>query len=263
MFAFYNSVIREVVESLRRWPLWTALAWEDIHDRYRRTVLGILWVTLSFALFCGVKILIFGTLARASPDFFSAYVVVGFLCWQFISPVVTDGCNVFIVSRGLIRGASLPLPVFILQSITRVAILTAFNAVAGFLILLFIGWPRSPVALAAVAAIPIYLATATAVQLILGTATASLRDLAPVVSTVMRVMFFLTPIIWIPAELGSIGNIAWFNPITHYIEIVRAPIVYGEVPEASWIIVLCCTLAFWVVAIAIFGCFRRRIVYWL
>ena len=263
LLAASRRTVRDTRESLDRWQLWTALAWEDLRDRYRRTFLGILWIALSFALFCGVKILIFGTLAKASFSFFSAYVVVGFLCWQFISPVVTDGCNAFISARGFIKGSSVPLSVFVFQSVARVSIITFFNAVVATIILIFVGYPKSPVALAVVPAILIYLITAFPVQLILGTAASAIRDLGPIVSTAMRILFFLTPIIWIPSELGRVGEVAWFNPIAHYIEVVRAPILYGSVPLTSWMVVLSCTLAFWILALPLYGNLRRRIVYWL
>ena len=47
--------------------LWLNLALEDLRDRYRRTVLGVAWIAISFALFVGVKVLVFGRCPRRAP----------------------------------------------------------------------------------------------------------------------------------------------------------------------------------------------------
>src|SRR3546814_13953213 len=58
---------RDWREAFGRMPLWSALAVEDLRDRYRRTSLGLAWVVLSFAAFVLVKVAIFGQLTTASP----------------------------------------------------------------------------------------------------------------------------------------------------------------------------------------------------
>ena len=50
MQSFLDVTQRDAVSALAAWRLWTMLAWEDIRQRYRRSVLGPLWITLSMAV---------------------------------------------------------------------------------------------------------------------------------------------------------------------------------------------------------------------
>lgn len=258
-----SFVMSDLSEALRRWPLWTALAWEDIRQRYRRTVFGALWAAIAFALFCGVKIAVFGASSGAEQGFFAAYVILGFWVWQLISAVVTDGCSTFINVQSWIKGARLPLSLFVLQSITRLAILSGFSLLAAIPLLLFVGQPVGPVAFASLPALLAYVLAAIPVQLLLGTLCSLFRDLQQIMSTVMRVLFFATPIIWLPGRVGRIGEFAKYNPFTHYIEIFRSPIAYGQIPWTSWAVVCVLTAAVWMVAILVFHRYGRRIAYWV
>ena len=58
-----STAVSDWKRALSMWRLWVALGHEDIVDRYRRSLLGTAWVVLSFALFVGVKLSVFGQLA--------------------------------------------------------------------------------------------------------------------------------------------------------------------------------------------------------
>ena len=36
--------MRDVVDGIKAYPIWTTLAWQDIRQRYRRSVLGPFWM---------------------------------------------------------------------------------------------------------------------------------------------------------------------------------------------------------------------------
>lgn len=253
----------DLADGARRWRLWTVLAWEDLRQRYRRTSFGIIWAALSFGLFCGAKIAVFGLVSGLDLPFFAAWVVLGFLAWQFISGAVVDGCSVFISADNWIKGVRLPFSTFAYQSVARLAIVTAYAAGAAVLILLAIGQFRSPMALAALVAVPVFLVNAFLVHLLLGPVCARYRDVQQLVQTTMRIMFFLTPIIWVPSQLGPYAGLADLNPFTHYLAIFRAPVVDAAVPWTSWFVVLAITAALALAAFAVFGLARRRMVLWL
>ena len=84
---------RDWVAAAGKPSLWVNLALEDLRDRYRRTVLGVMWVVISFALFVAVKVLVFGQMSAASNREFAIFVTLGFGAWTFISSMVADACN--------------------------------------------------------------------------------------------------------------------------------------------------------------------------
>jgi ABC-type polysaccharide/polyol phosphate export permease len=214
-------------------------------------------------MFIAVKYYIFSSINRVNETYFLVWLILGYWSWQFITSVTTEGCNVFINAKGWIDGTRLPLPVYCFQSITRETIVWAYAAGAGLIILGWLGYPKTWMALASLPAIPFFLATAPAVQLLFGTISAGARDVAQIIKTVMRVAYFMTPILWIPSENGHLKWIAKFNPFTHYVALVRTPFMEGTIPWDSWLFATLTTLALWVVALSVFAANRKKIIFWL
>jgi ABC-type polysaccharide/polyol phosphate export systems, permease component len=96
-------------KSIHMYTLWSNLALEDLRDRYRRTVLGLMWIVASFALFVLVKVLVFGQLTAASRAEFGVYVTLGFGLWAFINSMVMDACTAYMHARPWILAICDPL----------------------------------------------------------------------------------------------------------------------------------------------------------
>ena len=41
--------MRDIIAGLRAYELWTTIGWHDIRQRYRRSVVGPFWITISMA----------------------------------------------------------------------------------------------------------------------------------------------------------------------------------------------------------------------
>ena len=92
---------------------------------------------------------------------------------------------------------------------------------------------------------------------------ARFRDLPQIVSTLMQVVFFATPIIWSTEALSGNAVLWTANPFYHLIEIVRAPLLGFPVPLHSWLAVAGITVVGWAVTLLMFRQFHRRICYWV
>jgi lipopolysaccharide transport system permease protein len=77
------------------------------------------------------------------------------------------------------------------------------------------------------------------------------------------VLFFITPVIWSPALLGSRRWIADANPLTSLIAVVREPLLGNAPTLANYAIVSAMTAAGFVLTMLMYGRFRTRVVYWL
>lgn len=250
-------------ESLSLWRFWLGLAWADWRRRYRRSLLGASWVFVSFALFIGVKVLIFGAMSRQEIGFFTIWLSVGFLAWTYIGSNIVEGCNVFIASSRWIKGARLPYLIYIYQSVVRNIIQFALSAGVVLIALIFVPPPKGWMALSALLALPVYVLSAIWVQLLLAVICARYRDLVHLSQTAVRLLFFLTPILWVPEDFGAFGQYAVYNPFTHYLAILREPLISGAFPVLSWLIVLSITLVGVVAAGCVFALNRKRIVFWV
>ncbi|GAB3379200.1 ABC transporter permease [Lysobacter fragariae] len=258
-----SSAVADWKSALSMWRLWIALGHEDIVDRYRRSLLGAAWIVLSFTLFVVVKISVFGQMANVPPAEFGLFVTIGFGVWSFISAALLDGCAAFIHSRHWILGASTPYPVFILQALFRnLLIFAAMLAV----VLAAVVWKGNPWTLAALSVIPallVYVVTTLWLSAILAPLCARFRDAHHAIQTGMRLMFFVTPILWMPAASPQLEMIAALNPVTHFIEIMRAPLLYGQVPLESWRMVALINLAGLPAGLLVYARTRSNIVFWV
>ena len=95
--------------------------------------------------------------------------------------------------------------------------------------------PWAPVCLTALPALLIYAVTSVWLAAILAPLCARYRDLFHAVQTSMRLIFFATPILWMPSSSGRLMLLAKLNPISHFVAIVRDPLMYDRFPADSWL----------------------------
>ncbi len=105
---------------------------------------------------------------------------------------------------------------------------------------------------------------ALALTLLLGGFCARFRDVMPIVNSVMQIAFFMTPVIWKPAQLGESGMAKLpFNPFFDMLEIVRAPLLGQVPPPAVWFGAIGYSLVLCVLSWVFFARARSRLAYWI
>jgi lipopolysaccharide transport system permease protein len=90
--------------------------------------------------------------------------------------------------------------------------------------------------------------------------------MAPIVSSLLMMIYFVTPIMWLPKTLGN-GELAHillgFNPVYHLLQIVRQPIL-GNVPTAeNWLISIAMVIIGWIGVSLSVRKLTGRIAFWL
>ncbi|MEO1039955.1 MAG: ABC transporter permease [Pseudomonadota bacterium] len=258
-----RSVISDFTRAARLWRLAIDSAWLDWRRRYSRSALGVAWVFFMFAAFVGVKIVVFGNLSPYELNFFAHWLTIGFLLWQFISASMTEGCTVFTGNERWIKANVYPFVSFVFQAVCRHTIQLLVSGVFLALLVVFVPVAEPLALLWFIPGLAIYLITAVWVQLLLGVIAARFGDIAHLVQTLVRLLFFLTPILWVPGQFGRFGEIAYYNPLTHYLAIIRDPIVGNGVPLTSWFVVAVITVLGVALSLAVFAACRRRIVFWV
>jgi len=266
---FFNTptkhilAINDLFEGLISWRLWGLLGWQDIKQRYRRSLLGPFWLTLSMAVMVGTLSLLYGTLFGLDLDDYLPFLCLGFIAWGLISGIVTDGCVAFIGSESFIRQISLPFSVYIYRLIWRNLIIFGHNIVVFIIVaLIFNIWP-SWTGLMLLPGLVVICATGGWVSILLGMICARFRDVPQIVASFIQVAFFLTPIIWKPELLVDRIGFVQFNPFFHFVELIRAPLLGNSPNTISWLITLGITLVGWLITFIIFRRFRSRIAYWI
>lgn len=254
----------DIFSGLWQFRIWRELAWEDFVKRYRRSYFGALWATVSFMIFALAILFFFRSVSGSGNYDMTSYILLGFLTFQLLSNVVNDGANVFISSANWIKSARMPLSLFIYKDISRVLMIFFFNAIGAAILLFAHGYRFPQESYWAAAGFAIILFDAIWVYMLLGVLVSRYRDLAHLIAAVMRMAFFVSPILWEPeVRGGERGMIALYNPFTHFIAIVRDPLLNGQFPVFSWIVVGCISAAVFVVGLLCFCLARRKVIYWV
>lgn len=253
----------DLSEGLRRWPLWVRLGWQDIILRYRRSILGPFWLTLSMAVMVFTIGLLYGSILKVDIREYLPYLTIGLLAWGFISGLINDGCQVFIESDWLICQADLPLSMFPLRVVWRNLILFLHNVPVYIVIVIFLQVKIDWGFLLIIPGLIILIANALWCTILLGMLSARFRDLPQIIESILQVAFFLTPIIWTIEQAGKRRFIIMGNPFFHFIEILRKPML-GETPLLiNWQVSL---LIMFLGGLGTFLFYRRfhgRIAYWV
>ena len=157
----------------------------------------------------------------------------------------------------------LPLSIHVYRLLWRHLLILVHNAAVFVVVaVLFAVWPGWT-GLLALPGLVLLCLNGIWAGLLLAIVSARFRDVPPIVTSIVRICFFVTPIIWMPELMPARPLVLDVNPFFHLVEVVRAPLL-GQVPGlASWIAVLVMTAAGWLVTFAFFRRYRRRIAYWV
>jgi ABC-2 type transport system permease protein/lipopolysaccharide transport system permease protein len=247
-----------------QWWIWSSMAWQDIRQKYRGSVLGPFWLTLSMAMMILMLGTLYSRLLNQDPDTYVPFLCLGLLFWTFISTVMTEGCNCFILAEPIIRQVKMPFSVHVYRTIYRNLIVLGHNAVVYLAVELYYRVPLGPGALMVLPGLALLVLNGIWLSLLLGMVAARFRDIAPVVASLVQIIFFVTPIFWNPASLG--GQHAWLvtlNPIFAMVEIVRSPLLGQPAAPGAWPLALATTVLGSAAAFAFFTRFRARIPFWV
>lgn len=291
----FGRAIADIRGGLRERELWAHLGWQDIKQRYRRSVLGPFWITISQGVLALGLGLLYSQLFKLHIPTFLPYIATGFIVWSFISGCLTDGMETFISNEGLIRHLPAPLTVYAARTVWRQTLMFAHNLIVYVVIVALyftalnhpyelddgvcdatsssichpgLGWSL----LTAIPAFVLLAINAGWVTLFLGVISTRFRDFPQLIGSIIQLMFYMTPIVWPIDQLyagGGRDEVSWalpfvyFNPFYHFVQIIRAPLIGQAVNIWSWVVVLGITAIGWCMALIVMRNYRSRVSYWV
>lgn len=256
---------RDIIDGLKQWPIWVALAWQDTRIRYIRTMLGPLWMTVSMAVFVLALSLVFSAVFNTDLHGYLPFLTSGLLIWGLISGIVLEASTTFANAQLIILSVSAPYSMHIYRAVLRQVIIFGHNALVFLGVILIVGVPVTPATLLVLPGLVLVCITMAWINLVVALFGARFRDLQPIIASVLQLLFFLTPLIWDRGQLSGKANSLWVdaNPFYHLIEIMRAPML-GKTPSLlTMVAVLAMATVGWFLTYLLFARFRRRIPYWL
>ncbi|MEJ5918855.1 MULTISPECIES: galactan export ABC transporter permease subunit Wzm/RfbD [unclassified Corynebacterium] len=266
----FGAAWKDLVVGFGQRELWLQLGWQDIKQRYRRSTLGPLWITIATGAMALALGLLYSLLFQQELSYFLPHLTVGLIVWGFISGCIKDGSMVFIENEGLIKQLPSALSVHVYRLVWRQLLFFAHNMVIwAILVVIFrpnLGWQF----LLAIPALMLIVLNGVWVTMFFGIIATRYRDVAPLLDSLIQLVFYMTPIVWTTKTLTEQGGavaerarIAELNPLYHYLEIVRAPLTGEPLAAYHWWIVLACTVAGLALALLAMRQWRSRVSYWV
>ncbi|KAB8307363.1 ABC transporter permease [Erwinia endophytica] len=255
----------DLVGAMKSFHVIRVMGGQDIRQRYKRSRLGPFWITISMAVMITTMGLVFGNLFKTPLHDFLPYLTLGLIIWGFLLSCITEGCDSLISAEGIIKQLPVPLHVHVLRVVWKNFIIFMHNIVIFPLVLLAVG---KGVDWHVVLAIPGFILLALNISwmlVVMSLICARFRDMTQIILSIMQVIFYLTPVIWMPQLLTHrIGTVLLdFNPFYHFINVVRSPLL-GQAPSVTtWIVTIVMAIIGVVFSTIMTGKFKYRVPYWV
>jgi len=281
----WSRAFGDIRDGFNSRQLWAHLGWQDIKQRYRRSVLGPLWITVGMGVTALGLGLLYSVIFPVKVSTFLPYVTVGFIVWNFVDGCLREGLDTFIANEGLIKHLPSPLSVYILRTVWRQTLLFLHNMVVYVIVaaifftsidhpysmLLNNGGTMHPglswMMLTAIPAFVLIAANGAWVAMLLGIISTRYRDIPQVINAVIQLLFYGTPIVWSLDTVNGASKVAktvlQLNPLYHLVQVLRAPLIGQNPTWTSWCVVVAMAVVGWALALVAMKNYRARVPYWV
>jgi ABC-type polysaccharide/polyol phosphate export permease len=263
-FAFEVSMaLRDLRQSYDRLGLAWALARHDVVSRYRGSILGPFWITISMGLMVlGIGFL-YAQLFQIEVRDFMPHVALGIVFFGLISSIVTEGCDTFVLAKHMLSQTALPMFTFVWRTIIRNLLNLAHHMLIIVAVMVFYDhWRQAQVPIALLG-LTLLVLNASWISLLVAILSARFRDVPPIIVSAMQFALFMTPVFWTPERFPERHALLLLNPFNQMLDVVRAPLLGKPTDPVSWGLLLAFAVVGWVLTFTIFAITRRRIVHYL
>ena len=254
---------KDIIDGFLMWKLWGRLGWSETKRRYRRTLLGPFWVSASLAIFATVLAFVWASLWKQGVREYLPFLVSGLLPWTMIAGCIGESCTTFLNGEGLIKSRQFAYTTLLYVVIARNVIVFLHNLVVYVAIALFAGVAITGWTLLLLPGLLLVIANLAWLSLLITILCLRFRDFAQIVTSLIQISMFVTPVFWSPTRIAS--DLAWLvdaNLLYHMIDVIRAPLL-GHAPSAFSYLVCAGSAVFgWLAAVWLYSRKRHRIAYW-
>ncbi|MGE6377150.1 ABC transporter permease [Peribacillus muralis] len=246
-----SSALTVLKEQINNFYLVRRLSVYEVKSANSNNYLGVLWEIINPMIQISIYWFVFGFIILNRGDNFLPWLMAGIVVWFFVNPATTQTSKSIYSRLNMVSKMSFPMS--IIPSYVIFAKLYQHLMLLGVVIILlgFTGYLPTVY----IIQLPYYVAATVALLfsfgLITSTVSTIIRDVHNLIASLMKVLFYLTPILWVldAKEHPIILNIMKLNPLYYIVDGYRASLL-GE----SWYLIEHWeyTLYFWAVIIILF-----------
>lgn len=259
-----GRAIQDLRDGTLNWRPWFVLGVSELRQRYRRSLIGPFWVTLTMGVQAFVMGVLLSFLFKTDVQKFLPFICVSLVTWALLSTSINYGASAFVSMSSAIQQVPRPLWTYIMLVLWRNALIYVHTIVVFFVPALLLGIYPSWTYLLIPLGVLLLVLNAGWMALVAGIISARFRDVPMIISNAMNVLVWLTPVYYQPEQLGAnTRTILQLNPLSSIIEVARGPFL-NQVPALTdWMTGLGVALFGWLFALALFARARARIPFWV
>jgi len=265
-----NSIPKRIVlafldlkRSALQHRVWFHLGYVEVKQRYRRSVIGPWWISLSMLIFILMMGIVFSRLFHQSLSEYIPFFTAGFLFWTMISSSLMESAEIFKTNAGFIMQTNLPFNLYAFKHMVRQAIILMHNAVVYLLVCVFFKCNPGWVGFLVLPGCVLLMINLYWVCFLVAMLCARFRDMIPIITSCVQIAFFITPISWMPKLLDQNPAILKYNPLTYLLDIVRSPLLGSFPVSQSYMVASCMAIVGLLGTFLVFAFVRARIAYWV
>lgn len=246
--------------------------WFNFAVRYRKTILGPVWILIGPALFVSTLGFLFAYVNKAEQSFFIPYLTTGLITWTLIVGFVTNSTRVFQRNRAIVLQGNMSFMALICTDVMTTILIFAHQVIIIAVVFYIYGIGLSLYSLGSLVGLFLLAVNGLWLTTLLGIVGARYRDIQEITAAVMRIAFLATPIIWLPGGRGVsdiqgrgevISYFLNYNPFYHFLELVRAPLLNYPINPISYAVVGVITLLGSALAYLFYKRFSKHIPLWV
>jgi lipopolysaccharide transport system permease protein len=214
---------------------WLSLVRMDLRTRYRGSFIGIGWSLLNPIMMTVIMCAVVTTLFKQNPRTYATFLFAGLTFWNYVTGITQQGSHCFRMGEYYIRQFPAPMAIYPLRTVLGCA---THYCLALVLVIALTAWTHGIAPLALLGLLPalvLLLVMGWAVAVILGLLNIRFRDTSHIMDVVLQVLFYSTPVIY-PAEMldrSRLGSLLIVNPLMPFLQMLRDPILTGQLPSIS------------------------------
>ena len=260
-----TMALADLKEGLKYYESWLNFAFHDIKQKFRRSVFGPFWITISTSITIASIGFIFSMVFGQDISTFIPHLATGLIFWNFLRMILEESPNIFITQRHYIHNIPTPLSIYIYRAYTRIFFIWMHDMIVFLVVYIIFIQDFSVKNLLFLPGFLLFLLNLFWSGLIVTIVSTRFRDIPQILNNLLQIAFLITPIIWTIdiMEAKNRTAVIYWNPFYHILEIVRAPLLNSVAEPISWFVSASLALLGIPLSITLFQRVYARIPYWI
>lgn len=220
------------------------LVLRELRARYRGSLLGFLWSFLNPLLLMVVYVLVFSVYLRVPMDKYAVFLFSGLLPWLWFSSSLAHATGVIVGSGALVKRILFPAEILPLVSVLSNMVNMLLSLPLLFLFLLLFGVRPGPMLVFLPLLLGLQFLLTAGLALPLAALNVHLRDVEQILSNLLVLLFFLSPILYPVSTVPTsfrVGDLLtlplrplyFLNPVAGLVQSYQNIFFFGREPH--WI----------------------------